>query len=174
MLTGHEGPAFNAPDNTVQRRPALGAAVARLRAAGRPGLPPYVAVPNLRGGTDNLFHYAAYLGGGSNPFVVESDPNDPKYRVGNLALPGGVTLGRLEDRRRMLAAIDQFRRDADPKLRDLDAYHGRAIGMLTGRGVASAFDIHAEDPSCATSTAGTPSARAPCWPAAWSRRARRS
>ena len=55
----------------------MGSAVARLRAASRPGLPPYVAVPHLRGGTDNFFHYAAYLGGDANPFVVESDPNDP-------------------------------------------------------------------------------------------------
>src|SRR3954465_14984950 len=27
MLTGYEGPAFNAPDNQIQRRPAIGAAV---------------------------------------------------------------------------------------------------------------------------------------------------
>src|SRR4051812_23858716 len=58
MLTGFEGPAFNAPDNTLQRRPALGSAVAKLRGANRAGLLPYVAVPHLRGGTDNLFHYA--------------------------------------------------------------------------------------------------------------------
>src|SRR4051812_35082714 len=62
MLTGYEGPAFNAPDNEIQRRPAMGSAVARLLTSRRPGLPPYIAVPNLRGGTDNLFHYAAYLG----------------------------------------------------------------------------------------------------------------
>jgi hypothetical protein len=146
MLTGYPGPAFNAPDNTVQRRPSIGSAVARLQPAARPGMPPYIAVPHLRGGTDNLFHYAAYLGGASNPFVVESDPNDPKYKVRNLSLPGGVTLDRLEDRRRMLASLDQVRRDADPKLRDLDAYRQRAFAMLTGRSVASAFDIAAEDP----------------------------
>src|SRR5205823_9735456 len=111
-----------APDNTIQRRPSIGSAVARLRPSGRPGMPAYVAVPHLRGGTDNLFHYATYLGGAANPFVVESDPNDPKYRVRNLTLPGGVNLDRLEDRRRMLAGLDEVRRDADPKLRDLDAY----------------------------------------------------
>ena len=33
MLTGFEGPAFNAPDNTIQRRPSIGSAVARLRGA---------------------------------------------------------------------------------------------------------------------------------------------
>jgi hypothetical protein len=146
MLTGYEGPAFNAPDNTVQKRPSIGSVVARLREGGSTGIPPYIAVPHLRGGTDNLFHYAAYLGGGSNPFIVESDPNDPKYLARNLSLPGGLTLDRLEDRRRMLSAMDQLRREADPKLRDVDAYRQRAFAMLTGRQVASAFDINAEDP----------------------------
>ncbi|WZO98437.1 DUF1501 domain-containing protein [Isosphaeraceae bacterium EP7] len=146
MLTGHEGPAFNAPDNTVQRRPSIGSAVARLRDSRQPGMPTYVAVPHLRGGTDNLFHYAAYLGGASNPFVVESDPNDSKYGVKNLRLPAGLTLDRLQDRRKMLAAMDQVRRDADPKLRDLDAYNQRAFDMLTGDAVTRAFDIDREDP----------------------------
>ena len=77
MLTGFEGPAFNAPDNQQQRRPAIGSAAARLRGANIPGMPPYVGVPHLRGGTDNLFHYAAYLGGGWNPFVVDR-PIDPQ------------------------------------------------------------------------------------------------
>jgi Protein of unknown function (DUF1501) len=146
MLTGYEGPAFNAPDNTVQRRPSIGSAVARLRSAGRPGLPSYVAVPHLRGGTDNLFHYAAYLGGGSNPFIVESDPNDLKFQVKHLTLPSGITLSRLEDRRRVMEAMDLLRRDADPKLRDLDAYQQRAFAMLTGKSVVAAFDIGREDP----------------------------
>ena len=147
MLTGFEGPAFNAPDNEIQRRPAMGSAVARLRASGRPGLPPYIAVPNLRGGTDNLFHYAAYLGGAANPFVVESDPNDPRYRVRNLKLPDGMSRsGRLGDRRRVLETMDALRREADPKLRDLDAYYQNAFEMLTGRDVATAFDIESEDP----------------------------
>jgi hypothetical protein len=144
MLTGYEGPAFNAPDNQIQRRPALGAAVARLKSAGRPGLPRYVAVPNLRGGTDNLFHYAAYLGGAANPFVVESDPNEANFQVKNLTPPKGLSLARLEDRRRVLETLDGLRREADPKFRDLDAYYRRGFEMLTGREVAAAFDISAE------------------------------
>ena len=44
----------------------------------------------------------------------------------------------------MLEAMDQLRRDDDPKLRDLDAYHQRAFDMLTGKEVAAAFDINAE------------------------------
>jgi hypothetical protein len=146
MLTGYEGPAFNAPDNEVQRRPSIGSAVARLKGAGRSGLPPYVAVPNLRGGTDNLFHYAAYLGGSANPFVVESDPNDPKFRVKNLKLPGNVSLSRLEDRRSILEAMNRLRQGADPEIRELDAYYQRSFDMLTRKAVAGAFDIAQEPP----------------------------
>src|SRR5437588_10104951 len=102
MLTGFEGPAFNAPDFRHQKRPSLGSAVARLRGPNAPGMPPYAAVPHLRGGTDNFFHYAAYLGGGANPFVVESDPNLPNFRVRNLAPAQSLTLERLEDRRDLL------------------------------------------------------------------------
>jgi uncharacterized protein (DUF1501 family) len=144
MLTGYEGPAFNAPDFQIQRRPSIGSAVARLREAALPGLPRYVAVPHLRGGTDNFFHYAAYLGGYANPFITESDPNDPKFQVKNLSMPSGVSLRRLEDRRHVLDAIDALRREGDRHLRDLDAYYQRAFDMLSGKRVAAAFDIAAE------------------------------
>ena len=174
MLTGFEGPAFNAPDNTAQRRPSIGSAVARLKSARRPGLPSYIAVPNLRGGTDNLFHYAAYLGGAANPFVVESDPNSPKFRVANLTLPGNVSLRRLEDRRRVLEEMDGFRRDLDPKIRDFDAHDRRAFAMLTGKSVADAFDINAEPSSLRDRYGRHIFGQSALWRAGSSRPARRS
>ena len=81
MLTGFEGPAFNAPDFMVQRRPCMGSAAAKLRGANRPGMPPYAAVPHLRGGTDNFFHYAAYLG-------REVQPVRHRVRPEQAGLPG--------------------------------------------------------------------------------------
>jgi hypothetical protein len=144
MLTGFEGPAFNAPDFMVQRRPALGAVVSRLRGANRQGMPPYVAVPHLRGGTDNFFHYAAYIGGGANPFIVESDPNSPQYRVKNLTMPANISFARLDDRRHLLQAVDQARRTADRNTGDLGEHYGRAFDLLTSQRVAAAFNINAE------------------------------
>ena len=144
MLTGYEGPAFNAADNTVQRRPAMGSVVARLRKNHTPGLPPYIAVPNLRGGTDNLFHYATYLGGGANPFVVDSDPNEKNYRVRNLTLPGGLSLGRLAQRRQVLSMVDSVRQSGDTLAENMDIYQQKAFDMLTGRAVVEAFDINKE------------------------------
>jgi hypothetical protein len=144
MLTGHEGPAFNAPDNQVQRRPAIGSAVARLRGGVAPGMPPYVAAPHLRGGTDNFFHYAAYLGGGWNPFVVNSDPNEKNFAVRNLTLAGDLTLERLADRRALAARFDRLRASTEPAMADLDEHHQAAFDLLTSPGVRQAFDIAQE------------------------------
>jgi len=144
MLTGFEGPAFNAPDNQVQRRPALGSAVARVRGANQPGMPPYVAVPNLRGGTDNLFHYAAYLGGGVNPFVVNSDPNDAGYGVKNLIRPVDLSLERLANRRQLVSQFDQLRAAHDGIVSGLDAHNQAAFDLLTSTKVRDAFDMTAE------------------------------
>jgi hypothetical protein len=144
MLTGFEGPAFNAPDFRHQKRPSLGSAVCRLRGANTPGLPPYVAVPHLRGGTDNFFHYAAYLGGGANPFVVESDPNMSSFQVRNLALARGLTFDRLESSRHLLGAVDEVRRTSDGPAADLGEHYQRAFDLLTSPRVASAFAINNE------------------------------
>ncbi len=144
MLTGFEGPAFNVPDFKVQRRPSLGSATARLRGSNRPGLPPYVAVPHLRGGTDNFFHYAAYLGGGANPFIVESDPNAADFRVKGLSLAPELSFRRLEDRRHMLETMDHFRLAGERQTADRDAHYQRAFHLLTSKQVAGAFDVGAE------------------------------
>src|SRR5437764_4748717 len=66
MLTGFEGPNFNDPI-LDQRNPSMGSVTARLRGATAPGIPPYVAVPPLRGGTDNLFHSHASPCAANNP-----------------------------------------------------------------------------------------------------------
>ena len=144
MLTGYEGPAFNAADFRVQRRPSLGSATARLRGPARPGLPPYVAVPHLRGGTDNFFHYAAYLGGAADPFVVDSDPNTPGFRVADLSLAPELSLRRLEDRRSILEAMDRWRAAGERQAADHDAHYQRAFDLLLGDRVAGAFDVGAE------------------------------
>ena len=144
MLTGFEGPAFNAPDNRQQRRPAIGSAVARLHGANTSGMPPYVGVPHLRGGTDNLFHYASYLGGGWNPFVVNSDPNEADYGVKNLTLAGGLTLSRIAGRRELMARLDRIRAAADPVMNELDAHQQAAFELLTSSRARNAFDVSRE------------------------------
>jgi hypothetical protein len=144
MLTGFEGPAFNVPDFRVQRRPSLGSATAKLRGANKSGMPAYAAVPHLRGGTDNFFHYSAYLGPAHNPFVVDSDPNKPDFRVRNLTLARELTFDRIDDRREVLGLIDRVKH-AGSDARDSSAE--QAFSLLTSRDVAKAFDINVEPAS---------------------------
>jgi uncharacterized protein (DUF1501 family) len=122
----------------------MGSAVAKLLGPNEPAMLPYVAVPHLRGGTDNFFHYAAYLGGGVNPFVVNSDPNQPDFRVANLALQRGLSFERLEHRRALLGTLDHYTAAADQAMTDMDEHQQRAFGLLTSRKVREAFDISAE------------------------------
>jgi uncharacterized protein (DUF1501 family) len=101
-------------------------------------------VPHLRGGTDNLFHYATYLGGGWNPFVVNSDPNEKDFTVRNLALHGDLTLERIADRRMLRGELDRLQRVAEKDMRDLDEHQQSALDLLTSRRVREAFDITRE------------------------------
>jgi hypothetical protein len=143
MLTGFQGPRFDAAD-LAQLKPSMGSAVSQLRGANRPGMPPYVAVPHLRGGTDNFYHYASYLGGGANPFVVESDPNTPGFGVKDMKLARDLSIDRVADRRELLARMDELHREADRHIADRDAHYHRAFDLLTSKHVGAAFDINAE------------------------------
>lgn len=153
MLTGFEGPDFNKADNKIQRRPSMGSVAAAMRSSRTSELPPYVATPHLRGGTDNLFHYAAYLGGVHNPFAVNSDPNEKDFAIQELRLSSGLTFDRLEDRRNLLQSMDQFRRGIDLRMEDLSGQQQSAFTLLTGPKVREAFDI-AKEPDSVRDTYG--------------------
>ncbi|MDA0588583.1 MAG: DUF1501 domain-containing protein [Planctomycetota bacterium] len=147
MLTGFEGPDFNKPDNQVQRRPSMGSVAAALRGPIEPGMPAYAAAPHLRGGTDNLFHYATYLGGTHNPFITNSDPNSADFQVRDLSLASGVTFDRLEDRRTLLKSVDQHQRQIDARMSDMSDHQASAFGLLTSTRVRESFDISTEPDS---------------------------
>lgn len=147
MLTGFEGPDFNKPDNKVQRRPSLGSVASALRGPNVAGMPAYAATPHLRGGTDNHFHYATYLGGGHNPFITNSDPNESDFEVRDLSLSRGLTFDRLEDRRSLLTSIDHYRRRVDQGMADMSEQQQAAFGLLTSSKVRDAFDLSQEPDS---------------------------
>jgi hypothetical protein len=59
-----------------------------------------------------------------------------------------VSLDRLQDRDRLRASIDRFRRDVDAggKMVALDQFTSQALGILTSSKLADALDISREDP----------------------------
>jgi hypothetical protein len=145
MLTGHLG---STAANLDPMFPSAGAITARLRGANQPGMPAYVAVPIAASvGLVPGYNGGAYLGTSYNPFQVGGDPNSGTFSVRNLQLPGGVTMGDLEDRRTLLDQIDDLRRDLDRSgtMESMDRFQREAFEMISGPTARTAFDISRED-----------------------------
>ncbi|MCB9941168.1 MAG: DUF1501 domain-containing protein [Planctomycetaceae bacterium] len=110
-------------------------------------MPPFVQLgtdvdSRFGGGT------AGVLGHEHNPFVIDSDPNSDKFTVRDITPPSGITLDRVDRRKRMLATVDQLQRGAEIQpaaFRALDEQYETALNMITAQETKQAFDIASED-----------------------------
>lgn len=123
-------------------RPAIGSAVAKLQGAVDPSVPPNIGLakptqhlPWSEAGT------AGYLGTAYGVFKPDGED------MQNMTL-GGVTLDRLQDRRRLLSELDSLRRDIDISgaMAGMDAFGQRAMDVLTSSKLVDALDLSKEDP----------------------------
>ncbi len=119
-------------------RPAFGSVVSRVR--GQDQVPPYVSFGGLDLGSPINPENPQYLGSSHRPFT----PSGPGVR--NLGLCPGVSLERLEDRRRLLGAFDQLDRDIDQgnAMSGMDAFNTRALDLLRSARAREAFDLSRE------------------------------
>jgi hypothetical protein len=117
------------------KRPAMGSIVSYLKPRSD-GLPPYVSVytPEREGPT--------YLGPAHAAFVPHGDGLE------NLRLARGLTLDRLDDRRRLLTSLDGLRRDLDRSgtFEALDKFSAQALEMITTPKAREAMDLGREFP----------------------------
>ncbi|HEY7429045.1 MAG TPA: DUF1501 domain-containing protein [Gemmataceae bacterium] len=137
-FTGY--PSGPNPDENVH--PSCGSIVARQLSHQNPRLPAYVMVPRMVPGTN-----AAYLGVAYKPFETMADPAQPgPFRVPNFALPEGLTVERLGERRQLLDGFDQLRRDVDAsgQMNALDRFNLKAWDILTSPAARDAFDLDKE------------------------------
>ena len=141
MQTGYFGPTLA---RNAAQRPSFGSVISRTVGARTTQIPAYVTIPK-----SEAFGYqgAVYLGKAFNPFEVGGDPNAEKFSVPNLALPEGLAVESIEDRRALLRTFDSLRRDIDGSgvLDGLDAFKSQALEMVAGDDVRRAFDIGQED-----------------------------
>lgn len=115
-------------------RPSLGSVVAKLQGANNGTAPTFV---DLTGHTKHGFLGSVY--GAFRP--------DGEGRA-NLKLAGGVTVGRLDDRQRLLSGLDRIKREADASgyMKAMDSFAERAVSVITSGEVAGALDLSQEDP----------------------------
>jgi hypothetical protein len=126
--------------------PCYGAALGE-RVSGRRDVPVHVALPHVMYNVVRLpGQTAGFLGAARNPFQVNRDPNEPGFRVDELALPDDLPPGRLEDRRGLLALVDARSRRADRLAAEgaMTAHQERALDLLRCREVQRAFDLSQE------------------------------
>ena len=136
----------NTPTETVNDSPAVCTIVAKMREKLKLGLPNCVSVVDGgRAGVDTYAQGAAYLGRGYAPFMVDGDPNSPKFQVKNIGIGEEMAL-RLDDRFTLLRGIENVRREADtnPALESMGGHYERAFEMLTSTKAREAFDLSKE------------------------------
>ena len=126
----------------VSYHPSLGSAVARECGA-PPGLPAYFSMPEMsRSGGPN------FLGARYAPFVVEENPDNPNFRVRDVAIPRELTEGRFQGRKDLRQLVDRMQRiqddaAADP-VRDVDQFYEQGYSLVLSKDAQKAFDIHSE------------------------------
>ena len=146
--TGHQmlqtGRLFTGGLNT----PHVGCALAYLRGR-KTDLPPFVILPEAMGPTGgNLPHGqdAGFLGKAYDPFVLNTDPSVPNFKVPDLLPPQELGDVRLERRRRMRSIVEQkvAEFEASPSAKLMDANFEAAWRMMTSPQARAAFDLSQE------------------------------
>lgn len=120
----------------------------RVRSGPRRDLPNYVGVNPIVTYDNFTIAGPGYLGEAFGPFSVTGDPNDPSFRVPNLALSDQAQLDRLNDRLHLNRSFDTFRRELDQSgsMAAMDSFQQQALNLLTSDRAARAFDLNRETP----------------------------
>ncbi len=122
--------------------PELGSVVSRVQGATSPAVPPYVGLsPRMQHRPYNS-GYPGFLGAAYAPFQPNGDGKD------DMVLQG-VSLARLDDRKGLVAALDNFNRRTDTTgmMEGMDAFQQQAFGVLTSSRLAEALDLEREPQS---------------------------
>jgi hypothetical protein len=126
----------------VSFHPSLGSAVAYERGS-QGGLPAYFSMPSMsRSGGPN------FLGAKYAPFVVSDNPDQPNFRVRDVALPSGLDGDRFLARQQVRSEVDRLQRIGDKAAGDpvlaLDEYYDQGYTLITSTEAQQAFDIQRE------------------------------
>lgn len=152
VLTGHPQPgAFF--DKIASRTdcPCYASALNHLRPR-RDGMPSGVLLPTflMEGPLVWPGQHAGFLGAKYDPWQIKEDPNQPGFKIEELALPDGFSVERLGRRRGLLDEIEARRDRLDarnePAGGPLAEQRALAYSLLLSGRVARAFEIQREDP----------------------------
>lgn len=141
-------PGVRGPDAGVADHPAMGSVVNKLSPSDQP-VPSAITLPwDMIDGQGRYVpgQNAGLLGGKFDPWFVNSNPNDPKFRMEGLSLPGGMNATRLNARRSLLDALNDQSTHVETiaQMTAMDAYYDKAFTLLTSSATQQAFDLSGE------------------------------
>jgi hypothetical protein len=124
------------------------------------GLPTFVSLPHVMYNVVQLpGQIAGFLGSAHNPFQINADPSAVDFHLGELELPGEVSLDRLDNRATLLQTLDQQLGRQVSKAESVskataqgallmarDVYTEKAFRLLHSQPVRRAFHLDEEDP----------------------------
>jgi hypothetical protein len=127
--------------------PPFGAVLDHLRPARR--LPTWVQVgPSMRRANGTLLHgqFPGFLGGKHSPLIIDQNLLPEQVRVEAVTPDPDVPVVRLTGRRRLQEQVDRQRRQLDQvaEVQRFDAFHQRALNLLTSPATGQAFQLAAE------------------------------
>lgn len=147
MMTGipHQPMNFeNANPGAPNNWPTLGAIVQKLR-GNRGAAPTAVRLPHRIFNTDGSVwpgQDAGFLGQSADPWLLRCEPGAATMRVSEFSLAADLPSGRLDDRRRLLDAVNQQMDTA--RLERYDRNTHQAFDMLRNAAAGQAFDLERE------------------------------
>lgn len=151
MMTGvpHQPPnTENANPGAPNNWPTLGALVQKVRGNPR-DMPAAVRLPQRIFNTDGSVwpgQDSGFLGMSADPWLVRCVPGSASasLRAAEFSLAADLPSGRLEDRRRLLDAINQNLAAAAGRLERYDRQTQQAFDMLRSASAGRAFDLERE------------------------------
>ncbi|HEV3142747.1 MAG TPA: DUF1501 domain-containing protein [Gemmataceae bacterium] len=127
-------------------RPHLGAVVAKLLGPNR-NLPPFAMVPEFVApvGPSRPGQHAGFLGAKFDPYLINSDPNEPGYDPGPLGRALDQSEVRLGEQRSLLTSLEQASpAQLSEEMRQYDVFRAKAFDLMRSPAAQRAFDLSQE------------------------------
>jgi uncharacterized protein (DUF1501 family) len=146
LQTGWELPKKARSGMLRTDRPHAGAVVSKfLGSAG--AAPPFVTIPEFIApvGPPRPGQHAGFLGAGYDPYLIDSDPNEPTYNPGAV---GGTTFRKAERAlrlRALLEAADRGNGISDlSSVQEYSTFREKALDLVSTPAAQRAFDVSLE------------------------------
>jgi uncharacterized protein (DUF1501 family) len=148
VLTGAELPKKVARSGMLRTdRPHAGAVVSKLLGS-RGAVPPFCTIPEWIApvGPPRPGQHGGFLGAAFDPYLIDSDPNEPDYNPGSVRVAPGSRASRTARLRALLDAAERRSKLAAdlPAVDEYETFRGKALDLVASPRAQQAFDISRE------------------------------